>query len=258
MAQTLGHVGDRDPSSEEHRGVGVAQVVKPDGGQCSGAGEAGERFADEAGVEEGAVAGGEHEAFVVPGGAGGEAVGGLVGPVASEHGDGGGVDVNRAVAVAGLGAADDDAATGGDDGGAADVQGGRVEVDVVPQEGDELATAGAGEEQEVEDGPEWVAGGVAEEGLDLGGGPDGHAAGCGFGAGVARGMTASRGLRLMSPLRRASPKALWRTPWTLRRVLADRPPGRRVRPWVRRSESRRSMTMGVTSARGRWPMRGTT
>jgi hypothetical protein len=27
VAQALGHVGDRDASGEEHRGVGVAQVV---------------------------------------------------------------------------------------------------------------------------------------------------------------------------------------------------------------------------------------
>jgi integrase len=91
---------------EGHGGGAVAQVVQPDRGQSSLAGQVVEVVGDLGGMQLPTGRRGEGQAGVCPGRAGGEAFAALPGPVSAQDGDGFGVEGDDGLAVVGLGRVD--------------------------------------------------------------------------------------------------------------------------------------------------------
>ncbi len=221
VAEALAHDFHRDTGLQQERGVRVAEVVHADSRQ-SGLGDVALKdLAEQVGVRRAAVERGEDDAGVVGSVAEGKLLFELCLPPGPHHGDGSGVEVDRAPACVGLDVGEDEL-VGDVEHGMANGEACSVEVHVVPPEPEHLAAAHAGVGGEEEGRGEAVIVDLLEELAELRRRPDRIsflAYALGFGA-SARSAT----LRSSVPLRQASARALRSIPWMIRTDRGDSPP----------------------------------
>jgi hypothetical protein len=148
--------------------VGVAEVVQPDDGHASAAGDAFEGLGEGVGVDRSAYRVGEHPARVVD--ADGCVLGGLKRPPAGQHGDGGWVEIDGAPGLVGLTSGFVQLVADGDES-TVDRQGGLVAVDVGPAQTEQFAAAQPGHRRQPERREQAVTDRGVQEQLQVVGGP---------------------------------------------------------------------------------------